>query len=83
MGVWLQLLHTAIKRVGTPGLLSKLVSSLLHSYIKDIPSLTALDDDAHPTNSLCDIIRGPIFTFYREIQNISIQVADVTHYHPS
>ncbi|UPK94393.1 hypothetical protein LCI18_005328 [Fusarium solani-melongenae] len=83
IGVWLQLLHIAIKRVGNPGLLSKSVSSLLHSHIKDIPSLTALDNDAHPTNSLYDIISAPIFTFYREIQNISNQVADVTHYRRS
>lgn len=75
IGVWLQLLRIAIKRVGNPGLLSKSVSGL--------PSLTALDHDAHAVNSLYDIISAPIFTFYREAQDVSNQVADVTHYRRS
>ncbi|RTE79859.1 hypothetical protein BHE90_005633 [Fusarium euwallaceae] len=83
IGVWLQLLHIAIKRVGNPGLLSKSVSGLLHNHIKEIPSLTALDHEAHPADSLYDIISAPIFTFYRQVQDISSQVADVTHYRRS
>ncbi|RMJ08497.1 hypothetical protein CDV36_011875 [Fusarium kuroshium] len=83
IGVWLQLLHIAIKRVGNPGLLSKSVSGLLHKNIKEIPSLTALDHEAHPADALYDIISAPIFTFYRQVQDISSQVADVTHYRRS
>ncbi|KAF5009314.1 hypothetical protein FDECE_4461 [Fusarium decemcellulare] len=83
MGAWLQLLHTAIKRVGNPGLLPKQASSLLNYHIKDIPSLSALDNGAHPASALYDIISAPIFAFYLEVQKISNQVADVTHYRRS
>ncbi|KAJ3536003.1 hypothetical protein NM208_g6901 [Fusarium decemcellulare] len=57
---------------------------LLHTAIKrDIPSLSALDNDVHPASALYDIISAPIFAFYVEVQKISNQVADVTHYRRS
>jgi hypothetical protein len=83
IGAWIQFLHTSIKRVGAPGLLSEPVSSLLYNHITEVPSLSELDCGTHPTNGLYDIISAPVFAFYLELQRISNQVADVSHYRRS
>lgn len=80
---WIQLLHTAIKRVGAPGLLPEPVSRLMYAHVTEAPSLSELDRGTHPTNGLYDIISAPVFAFYLELQRISNQISDVSHYRRS
>ncbi|KEF54841.1 uncharacterized protein A1O9_09283 [Exophiala aquamarina CBS 119918] len=80
---WLQLLNTTTKRPGSAGLLSTSVPNLLSDHIKEVPSLSTLDHDAHPERYLYDAVATPIFTFYLKLQTMSNRVADVTHYRRS
>jgi hypothetical protein len=80
---WLQLLDTTYKRGGGPSLLPKPVLDTLYDQITEVPSLSALDYDTHPENSLYDLNSAPIFTFYLKLQKISNQISDVSHYRRS
>lgn len=80
---WLQNLNTATKRPGSIGVLPVPAVRLLYDHIKDVPSLSALDRDTHPENSLYDTVANPIFAFYRTLQTMSNRVTDVTHYRRS
>jgi hypothetical protein len=80
---WLQLLDTASKRGGSLSLLPKPVLDILYEHITEVPDLSALDHDTHPENSLYDLNSAPIFIFYLQLQKISNQAADVSHYRRS
>jgi len=80
---WLQLLHAAARRGGNPGLLSDTVSGLLSNRTMEVPSLSLLDHYTDAATSIYDIISAPIFTFYLELQKISTQIANLSHYHRS
>lgn len=80
---WLRILHAAARRGGGPGLLSDAVSGLLDNHTTDTPSLCLLDNYTDAPTSMHDIISAPIFTFYLELQKISTQVANLSHYHRS
>lgn len=80
---WLQLVNTSAKRPGSAGLLSARAVDLLHDYVRDVPSLSALDGDRHPERSLYDVVAMPVFSFYLKLQSMSDRVVDVTHYRRS
>ena len=81
--VWLKILHVAARRGGGPGLLSDTVSGLLPIRTTEAPSLCLLDNYTDAATSMYEILSAPIFAFYLEIQKISIQVANLSHYHRS
>jgi hypothetical protein len=83
IGAWLQLLNTTTKRAGSPGILSESIATLLYHHITEPPNLSMLDCDTHPENALYDIISAPVFTFYLQLQKLSNQVADLSHYRRS
>ena len=80
---WLRILHAAARRGGGPGLLSDTVSGLLPNHTTEVPSLCLLDHYTDAPTSINDIISAPIFAFYLDLQKISIQVANLSHYHRS
>ncbi|KAK9234168.1 hypothetical protein V1525DRAFT_78291 [Lipomyces kononenkoae] len=80
---WLRIIHAATRRGGNLGILSDNVSSLLPSDSIHPPSLSMLDKDIQIANSMYDILSAPIFTFYFELQCISTQIANLSHYHRS
>jgi hypothetical protein len=80
---WLQMLRTATKRQGSPGILPGSVANLLYKRVQEVPSLSHLDTDQHPERCLYDAIADPIFAFYLRLHVMSHRVANVTHYHRS
>ncbi|KIM93249.1 hypothetical protein OIDMADRAFT_35906 [Oidiodendron maius Zn] len=83
IGAWLQIFHAAARRGGGPGLLSDAVAGLLPDQTIGTPSLSALDSHTDARTSIYDVVKAPIFTFYLELQKISTQVANLSHYHRS
>ncbi|KAK9364825.1 hypothetical protein V1509DRAFT_635070 [Lipomyces kononenkoae] len=80
---WLRIIHAATRRGGHLGILSDRVSSLLPNDSIHPPSLSMLDKDIHIAESMYDILSTPVFTFYLELQCISTQIANLSHYHRS
>lgn len=80
---WLRILHAAARRGGGPGLLSDVVSRLLPNPTTEAPSLCLLDTYTDAPTSVYDIVSAPIFVFYLSLQQISTQVANLSHYHRS
>ena len=82
---WLQIIHAAARRGGNPGVLSNTISDLLSKFKGEIPPLSALAEDCNtdaPT-SVHDLVSAPIFAFHLELQQVSTQVANLSHYHRS
>ncbi|KAL6240710.1 hypothetical protein RBB50_012420 [Rhinocladiella similis] len=80
---WLQLLHVATKRVGSCGIMSETMFSLLSNNIILVPSLSILDRYADSADAMYDIISAPVFAFYLELQRISNQIQGLSHYRRS
>lgn len=80
---WLQFLHVATKRVGSCGIMSETMFSLLSNNIILVPSLSILDRYADSADAMYDIISAPVFAFYLELQRISNQIQGLSHYRRS
>lgn len=80
---WLQLLHVATKRSGCCGLLSETVFDLISNHITEVPNLPPLSNSPDSTSAMYDIISAPIFSFYLQLQRISNQIQDLSHYRRS
>lgn len=80
--IWLQFLHVVTKRVGSYGLLTESIFNLLNNRISEIPGLSLVGQD-NSANAMYDIISAPVFAFYLELQRITNQVHDLSHYRRS
>lgn len=80
---WLQFLHVATKRSGSCGLMSETVFSLLNNHIREVPNMSSLDTHPESASAMYDIVSAPIFAFYLELQRISNQIQDLSHYRRS
>src|SRR6202012_5168777 len=76
-------LHAAARRGGGPGLLSIRVRSLLPELPGHIPDLPPPEGRADASTSFNDVLSAPMFDFYLELQVLSAQVAELSHYHRS
>ncbi|KAH6611561.1 hypothetical protein Trco_001581 [Trichoderma cornu-damae] len=65
------------------GLLSNVVGELLPDGAAELPGLSILDADTRPLDLLFDTLSTPVFSFYRELQDISSELANLSHYHRS
>jgi hypothetical protein len=83
IGAWLRMFHAAARRGGGPGLLSDAVAGLLPDQTVGTPSLSALESYTDARTSIYDVVKAPLFTFYLDLQKISTQVANLSHYHRS
>lgn len=63
--------------------MSNAVAGLLPDQTVVTPSLSALESYTDARTSIYDVVKAPLFTFYLELQKISIQVANLSHYHRS
>lgn len=81
--VWLQLLHVATKRSGCCGLLPETTFDLLSDHITEVPNLPPLSNSSDSTSAMYDIISSPVFAFYLQLQRISNQIQDLSHYRRS
>ncbi|KAL7781075.1 hypothetical protein V8C43DRAFT_299039 [Trichoderma afarasin] len=81
--VWLQLLHVATKRSGCCGLIPETVFDLISDRITEVPNLPPLSNSPDSTSAMYDIISAPIFSFYLQLQRISNQIQDLSHYRRS
>ncbi|KKP06704.1 hypothetical protein THAR02_01193 [Trichoderma harzianum] len=80
---WLQLLHVATKRSGCCGLLPETVFDLISDHITEVPNLPPLSNSPDSSSAMYDIISAPIFSFYLQLQRISNQIQDLSHYRRS
>ncbi|KAL6809522.1 hypothetical protein V8C40DRAFT_259189 [Trichoderma camerunense] len=80
---WLQLLHVATKRSGCCGLLSETAFDLISNHITEVAHLPPLSNSPDSTSAMYDIISAPIFSFYLQLQRISNQIQDLSHYRRS
>lgn len=80
---WLQLLHVATKRSGCCGLLPETVFGLISDHITEVPNLPPLGNSSDSTSAMYDIISSPVFAFYLQLQRISNQSQDLSHYRRS
>ena len=83
IGAWLTLCHTSARRGGNPGILSNAVSSHIPNYGTKTLNLPMLDNYNDAPTSVYDIISAPIFAFFLDLQKISTQIANLSHYHRS
>ncbi|KAI1613960.1 hypothetical protein EDD37DRAFT_635175 [Exophiala viscosa] len=83
IGAWLTLCHASARRGGNPGILSDAVKSHIPNYGTEAPNLPMLDNYNDAPTSVYDIISAPIFAFFLELQKISAQIANLSHYHRS
>lgn len=80
---WFRIIHAATRRSGNPGILSTPVNNLLPNDAADLPSLFLFDKHTDAATAMYDIMSAPIFMFYLQLQNISTEVANLSHYHRS
>lgn len=80
---WLRMIQAAARRGGGPGFLSHVVSDLLATQTPEPPSLSLLDNYADAATSLYDLVSAPVVTFFLNLQKISAEVANLSHYHRS
>ncbi|KAF4335492.1 transcriptional regulatory moc3 [Fusarium beomiforme] len=66
------------------GLLSEKVIGLLPHYIQPIPDLKPVPDlEPEISNHLYEVLSGPIFRFYCQLQTLSGEIAKLSLYHRS
>lgn len=82
IGAWLTLCHASARRGGNPGILSDVMSSHF-GFATPIPNLPMLDNYTDAPTSVYDTVSAPIFAFFLELQKISGQIANFSHYHRS
>lgn len=75
IAAWLQIMHAAARRGGNQGIMSAKVHELL-------PSLSALAPN-HSDPAAHESVSPIIFRFYLSLQCLSLQVANMSHYHRS
>ncbi|PTB59939.1 hypothetical protein M431DRAFT_526227 [Trichoderma harzianum CBS 226.95] len=80
---WLQLLHVATKRSGSCGLIPETTFDLISNHITEVPNLPPLSNSPDSTSAMYDIISAPIFSFYLQLQRISNEIQDLSHYRRS
>jgi hypothetical protein len=83
ISAWFRIIHAATRRSGNPGILSTTVNTLLPNDAADLPSLFLFDKHTDAATPMYDIMSAPIFMFYLQLQNISTEVANLSHYHRS
>lgn len=82
IAAWLTILHAAARRGGNQGIMSPRVNDLLSGQYADLFSLSALAPD-HRALETHESISTAIFGFYHSLQCLSLQVANLSHYHRS
>ncbi|KAF4958796.1 hypothetical protein FGADI_2140 [Fusarium gaditjirri] len=81
---WLKMLYSASFRGGAMGLLSGRVVSLLPSFTGPIPNIPPLvNQETEMSNHLYEVLSGPIFGFYCQLQSLSGEIAKLSLYHRS
>jgi hypothetical protein len=80
---YLRILHAASRRGGGPGLLSGTVSELLPRLPQQMPTLPACNETGSAVVAIFDNLSEPMFDLYLELQVLSAQVAELSHYHRS
>ncbi|KAL2204132.1 hypothetical protein CC79DRAFT_1312399 [Sarocladium strictum] len=81
---WLRILHSITCRGGAMGLISDEVVTLFPNYNETLPNIKppiglGIDTCGH----LYEVLSGPIFNFYLQLQLISGQIARLSLYHRS
>ncbi|RFU24720.1 hypothetical protein B7463_g11616, partial [Scytalidium lignicola] len=74
IAAWLKIMHTAARRGGNQGIMSVKVSGLLSDQYNETLSLSPLMETHE---SACVLI----FRFYLDLQDLSLQIANLCHYH--
>jgi hypothetical protein len=81
---WLKILYSASFRGGAMGLLSERVASLLPNFSGPIPNLKPpVENESEISNHLYEVLSGPIFDFYCQLQTLSGEIAKLSLYHRS
>ncbi|EHK20336.1 uncharacterized protein TRIVIDRAFT_68874 [Trichoderma virens Gv29-8] len=81
---WLRILHTTTIRGGGTGLLSDDIYELFSSCGDSMPNIAApLNDPSDTSTHIYEMLTTPIFYFYFQLQMISGEIAQMTHYHRS
>ncbi|KAL7915695.1 hypothetical protein GGI35DRAFT_430465 [Trichoderma velutinum] len=81
---WLRLLHTTTIRGGGTGLVSEDIYELFSSCGESMPNIAApLNDPPDTSTHIYEMLTTPIFDFYFQLQMISGEIAQMTHYHRS
>ncbi|KEF61672.1 uncharacterized protein A1O9_03240 [Exophiala aquamarina CBS 119918] len=82
--LWLRILQVTTLRGGGMGMISEQVLGLFPTFKPGQPNLKP--DPKHQSNTathLYEMLSGPIFEFYLQLQEISGEIAQLTHYHRS
>lgn len=78
---WLKLLHASGRRGGNPGMLSKFVLDQLPDECNT--TIFTHNDQANAADIFYTCLSASVFELYRKMQNLSIEVANLSHYHRS
>jgi len=82
IAAWLKIMHAAARRGGNQGIMSAKVHDLLSDQYEELPSLSALAPH-HSDPAAHESVSPIIFRFYLSLQCLSLQVANMSHYHRS
>jgi Fungal Zn(2)-Cys(6) binuclear cluster domain len=82
IGAWLQILHVATKRSGCCGLLPETAFDLLSIHITEVPN-SQFSNCSDSASAMYDVVSAPLFAFHLELQRISNQIQDLSHYRRS
>jgi hypothetical protein len=81
IAAWLKVMHTAARRGGNQGIMSVKVSDLLSDQCKETPSLSSLMPNNRALIAAHESASALIFRFYLDLQGLSLQIANLCHYH--
>ncbi|KAJ4249808.1 hypothetical protein NW762_012151 [Fusarium torreyae] len=81
---WLKILHSTTCRGGAMGLISDEVVRRFPDYNEHLPNVNPPDDpESDTSNHLYEILSGPVFNFYFQLQILSGEIARLSLYHRS